>query len=138
MASGIAALLHRYVYRHDVVPHVPPKQTGPFKHFGKELRYLAGWKDSPRATGQMDALGLLETPLDFVARQVPGLSKLPFRYSLDDHGPQHYIQALTPVGEPTEFGDRNLGVIPSPAVLSRSRAPQDAPHRRLWSRKTWW
>jgi hypothetical protein len=137
-ASGIAALLHRYVYRGDVVPHVPPKQTGPFKHFGKELRYLTEWKDSPRATGQMDALGLLETPLDFVARQVPGLSKLHFRYSLDDHGPQHYIQALTPVGEPTEFGDRNLGVIPSPAVLSDSSGAQDAPSRRRWRRRGWW
>jgi hypothetical protein len=132
-ASGIASLLHRYVYRHDVVAHVPPWQNGRFKHFGQELRYFDEWKDSP-STEQMNALGLLETPLDFVARQVPGLSKLRFRYSLDDHAPQHYIQALTRVGEPTEFGDSNLGIIPQRGVLARSSGAPDVPNRRLWSR----
>jgi hypothetical protein len=124
-ASGIGALLHRYVYRHDVVPQVPPKQNGRFKHFGNERRYVAAWEDRP-SSEQMDALGLLEVPLDFAARQIPGLAGLQFRYSLDDHGPQYYIQALTPAGAATEFGDTNLGVVPppaSPAVLNRLTAP---------------
>jgi hypothetical protein len=30
---------------------------------------------------------------------------VPFRYSLDDHLPHHYIAALTPPGVASEFGD---------------------------------
>lgn len=30
---------------------------------------------------------------------------LPFQHSLDDHGPQHYVAALTPPGVRSEFGD---------------------------------
>jgi hypothetical protein len=124
--AGIADVIHRYVYRHDVVPHVPPKQTGSFHHFGAEQRYLTSWADSPNTT-QMNAVGLAEIPLDFAARQFPGLSRIPFQHSLVDHGPEYYIQALTPEGGPTEFGDDNLGVVAGPsesaAVLRRIASP---------------
>ncbi|GAA4473716.1 hypothetical protein GCM10023094_07900 [Rhodococcus olei] len=36
------------------------------------------------------------------------LRGLPFRFSLGDHGPQHYIAALTPRGIANEFGDAPL------------------------------
>lgn len=108
--AGIANRVHRYVYRRDVVPHVPPRQTFHFCHFGAERRYGRDWEARPNTT-QMDAVGLAEIPLEFLARQLPGLSKLPFRYSLVDHGPEYYIQALTPNGAPTEFGDDSLGVV---------------------------
>jgi Lipase (class 3) len=124
-AESIASLFHRYAYRYDVVPQVPPRQNGPFEHFGQEWRYFETWQKSP-ATTQMDALGLLETPLDFASRNIPGLSRLQFHHSLDDHGPQNYIQALTPVGQTTEFGDENLGTaagIQSQSMLSKLSAP---------------
>jgi hypothetical protein len=36
------------------------------------------------------------------------LRGLPFRYSLNDHGPQHYISANTLGKVPNEFGDACL------------------------------
>lgn len=98
----------RYVYRRDVVPHLPPRDSGAFGHFGREYRYESEWPWRPhtRATEQMRALGgLVEAPLTLVARQLRVLRNIPFQYSLDDHGPQHYVAALTPPGVATEFGD---------------------------------
>lgn len=46
--------------------------------------------------------------LGFVASKFRLLRGLPFRFSLNDHGPQHYIAALTPRGTPNEFGDAHL------------------------------
>ncbi|WP_345340872.1 hypothetical protein [Rhodococcus olei] len=46
--------------------------------------------------------------MGFVASRFRLLRGLPFRFSLDDHGPQHYIAALTPRGTPNEFGDAPL------------------------------
>ena len=36
------------------------------------------------------------------------LRGIPFRFSLNDHGPQHYISAITPPEVPNEFGDAYL------------------------------
>jgi Lipase (class 3) len=101
----------RYVYRRDVIPHLPPRECGRFKHFGPEYRYLqrAPWVPADRPCEQMtNLIGLVEAPLAFVAKQLPWLRHVPFQYSLDDHGPQHYVSALTPPGVPTEFGDARL------------------------------
>lgn len=102
----------RYVYRKDVVPHLPPSESDEFQHFGREYRYDRGfpWKDTSDhpITQMRDLIGLVELPLDFVASKFRGLRCLPFRFSLNDHGPQHYISALTPPGTPNEFGDAHL------------------------------
>jgi hypothetical protein len=107
----LATNVLRYIYRRDVVTHLPPKDSGPFAHFGPEYQYEQKWpwnrKDRP--TVQMgNLLGLVEAPIAFVARQLRWFRDVPFQYSLDDHGPQHYISALTPPGTPTEFGDYDL------------------------------
>lgn len=34
----LAEKLFRYIYAHDVVPQLPPTETGPFQHFGREFR----------------------------------------------------------------------------------------------------
>lgn len=95
----------RYVYRKDVVAHLPPWGTGEFRHFGKELGYDGEWKER-EPTGQMLPLGgILLAGGDFVARQHRLLRWLPFPYSFNDHMPQHYVRALTPPGAPNEFGD---------------------------------
>ncbi len=98
----------RYVYRRDVVPSLPPDASGPFAHFGPEHRFDKDWPWTPsgHVTQQMGHLiGLVETPLAFVGRRIRVLRDLPFRYSIDDHGPQHYISSLAPPGVRSEFGD---------------------------------
>jgi hypothetical protein len=45
---------------------------------------------------------------------------LRFTYSIDDHGPQHCISALTPEGVPNEFGDDEV-LTPDPRVRPRRR-----------------
>ena len=100
----------RYVYRKDLVPHLPPSESDAFKHFGREFRYDRGWKKSDKPVTQTpgDILGLIEAPLGFVASKFRLLWGIPFRYSLNDHGPQHYISAITPKNKPNEFGDAYL------------------------------
>jgi hypothetical protein len=100
----------RYVYRKDLVPHLPPSESDAFKHFGREFRYDRGWKKSDKPVTQTpgDILGLIEAPLGFVASKFRLLRGIPFRFSLNDHGPQHYISAITPINKPNEFGDAYL------------------------------
>jgi hypothetical protein len=100
----------RYVYRKDLVPHLPPTESDDFQHFGREYRYDRAWTDtSDKPITQMgDLLGLIEAPLGFVASKFRLLRAIPFRFSLNDHGPQHYISAITPPKVPNEFGDAYL------------------------------
>jgi hypothetical protein len=101
----------RYIYRHDVVAHLPPGGAGPFAHFGREYRFEGTWPWNPhaKATGQMPSLlGFLISPLAAVTRQVDRLRNVQFKYSLDDHAVSHYVSRLTPPGTPTEFGDDQL------------------------------
>ena len=98
----------RYVYRRDIVPHLPPRDTGAFAHFGREYRYDDSWpwEVSKQPTGQLGyAAEILEAPIAALASQFPLFRNIPFRHNLDDHLPHHYVAALTPPGVPTEFGD---------------------------------
>jgi hypothetical protein len=100
----------RYVYRKDLVPHLPPSDSDDFQHFGREYRYGRAWKDTSDTpiTQMGDLLGLIEAPLGFAASKFRLLRGIPFRFSLNDHGPQHYISAITPPNVPNEFGDAYL------------------------------
>ena len=110
--SFLANNVIRYVYRRDPVPRLPPKQADAFKHFGQEYHYTGTypWSDTTsHPAGQAGLLSaVLEAPLGFVAQQFKPLRGLPFEFSLNDHGPQHYISALTPPLVPNEFGDAYL------------------------------
>ena len=110
----------RYVYRKDLVPHLPPSESDAFQHFGREFRYDRGWKKSDKPVTQTpgDLLGLIEAPLGFVASKFRLLRGIPFRFSLNDHGPQHYISAITP--QKTQRVRRRLpdpGEVTPPAPL---------------------
>lgn len=99
----------RYVYGNDVVPQLPPKASGKFRHFGREFRCKLGegdWEESRKAVGQLHSLlQLAELVPSFLARQVSVLRDLPFQASLADHLPAHYLDALAaPIGVRTEFG----------------------------------
>jgi len=103
----------RFIYEKDVVPALPPTASGRFQHFGHEHRlrrtgaHPAG--DLPqngRATRQVGSL--IELPLAasaFFGDQMKWFRHLSFCYSLDDHFPHHYIQALQPADRASEFGD---------------------------------
>ena len=99
----------RYVYANDVVPQVPPTESGQFEHFGQELQYKpAGnrgqWRPS-RTTQTSNLFGIVTTPVSFLAKQFPVARNIPFHTSINDHLPQYYIDALTPARVRSEFGD---------------------------------
>ena len=102
----LAGSVLRYVHRRDVVPTLPPEASGPFAHFGQEYHFDKAWPWKPRpSTGQLGhLLGLVEVPIAFVGRRLRLFRDVPYRYSIDDHGPQHYISGLTPEGIQSEFG----------------------------------
>ncbi|MFJ9081872.1 lipase family protein [Streptomyces sp. NPDC102340] len=56
---------------------------------------------------QMDSLAGLAVvaPLAFFAARLALTRTLPFKYSFDDHGPAHYVNALAPEGVLSEYGD---------------------------------
>jgi Lipase (class 3) len=120
----------RYVYDSDVVPHLPPRTAGSFRHFGREWayriphlrhgvlgagRYLGPaydirsgeWREQRKSAGQaLSALGGVGLAvMAFVADKIQPLRSLPVLYSFEDHRPNHYIAALTPYGVANEFGD---------------------------------
>lgn len=101
----------RYLYASDVVPQLPPTASGPFAHFGPEYQYErrgaeGRWKHNGQPTRQLsNLLELVTSPISFLARQVRLFRNVPFRASVYDHLPHHYIAALTPPGVRSEFGD---------------------------------
>jgi len=111
--AAIGKKTFRFIHAHDVVAALPPRISGPFGHFGEEYQLFraadGSWKPPQHNRTPMGQVGhLYELPLAasaFLARQLRPLRDLPFQYSLDDHGPHHYVAALTPPGVRTEFGD---------------------------------
>lgn len=101
----------RYVYANDIVPQVPPKESGPFEHFGKEYQYKpagrdGSWQHNTTPRKQMNNLvALATTPLTIVAKWFTVTRHIPFHASLNDHLPEYYIDALTPDRVRSEFGD---------------------------------
>jgi hypothetical protein len=101
----------RFIYQKDPVPHLPPRTTGRSANFGKEYQFdrgVWGMRSGHNAAKQMQVTGeFVVSGLGIIVRALPPLRKLPIEYQLYDHGPQQYIQALTPRGVPSEFGDYN-------------------------------
>jgi hypothetical protein len=109
--SHLRDRLFRYIHRRDVVPHLPPRVSGRFAHFGLEYEYKHQWpwQQNTKLAGQIRGLtDFALIPIDWAERRlqlIPIASRLrPLLYSFDDHGPLQYIRALTPPGEPTELG----------------------------------
>ena len=80
-------------------------------HFGPERQYQrkgdgGQWADKAPPTRQLQhPLQIALSPLTLLTGALRVLRKFPFRASLEDHLPQHYIAALTPPGVRSEFGD---------------------------------
>ena len=108
--------LFRYVYRGDLVPQLPPKESGDFEHFGTEFRYAPTenppWKVNSEPTTQTDLAGIGGALVGFFSEKIKNLAGFLFPTSIVDHYPQRYITWLTPPDGPTEFGDTSVGVVP--------------------------
>jgi hypothetical protein len=65
------------------------------------------WKErTDRAKQIPNVSGLaIVAPLAYLAKRVELTRTLPFRYSFEDHVPNHYISTLAPKGVRSEFGD---------------------------------
>jgi len=101
--------LFRFVYEKDPVPHLPSQDLGRYRNFGAEYGYDGTrWtrRDRKKQAGQMGlVVNALGSGLMSLGRYLPVLRSIPVDYLLDDHRPNHYIEALTDPGELTEFGD---------------------------------
>src|SRR5262249_47952350 len=89
--------LHRHIYAHDVVPHLPPAWFGRFVHFGSEL--VAGspnepWRiaKTPLRQARLLVVAAASCATSFLTRRLPVLDLVPFPYSLDDHSPARYLE----------------------------------------------
>jgi len=103
-AEQLGEKLYRHLVPLDPIPTQPPAPWGPFVHVGQEYRYLGGeWQRSHTAVGQMrSAMGI---PPSLVAFFAPARRRRPGRYTIEQHAPDRYLDALRPSGRPTEFGD---------------------------------
>jgi len=101
----------RYVYANDIVPQLPPTQSGAFAHFGQEYQYQTDgdggyWHHNATPRGQLKKLlELLVNPISFLARQVQLTRNVTFNASVEDHLPHRYLAALTPAGVTSEYGN---------------------------------
>lgn len=75
--AGFPPLI-RYVHDHDVVPHVPPRDSGLFEHFGAEYQYQGGtWKPpAPPVTQANLAEFAVLAPNDFINHKIAALRGL--------------------------------------------------------------
>jgi hypothetical protein len=88
-------MLFRHVYRRDVVPHLPPRSTGRFVHFGHELTSLqTNWEMHDTCAGQalLGVWALAQGISSFVMSQFPPLDRVHLTYSLLDHSPLPYLR----------------------------------------------
>jgi hypothetical protein len=71
-------------------------------HFGQEYRYVTGeWQRAESPVAQLTSLK--EIPRSVLAFFSPRRTSR--RYTVAQHGPHHYIDALRPNDRVTEFGD---------------------------------
>ena len=101
--------LFRFIYGKDPVPHLPSKELGAYRNFGIEYAYDGRtWaqRNLQKEAQQMNlVVGLLGAGVMSLMRYLPVMDRIRAPYLLDDHRPNHYIEALTEPGELTEFGD---------------------------------
>ena len=93
--------IFRHVLARDPVPALPPASFGAFAHIGSEHVFSAGrWTRADEPTRALKNVS--RAVLSTVAS---GLTSAKARYSLEQHGPHRYLDALRPANRITEFGD---------------------------------
>jgi len=102
--------LIRHIYASDIVPQVPPVESGPFAHFGAEYQFKPSgdggtWRHNKHPRKQLrNLVEIFTTPLSFLAKQIRVTRDIPFHASINDHLPQYYLDALKPEGVRSEYG----------------------------------
>jgi hypothetical protein len=107
-ALGQSAKFSRFVYRRDVVPHLPPWGLGQYRHFGQEYRPTVGrdlWAPNNPGSRQAPFSSVALAPMQFLSRSLSVARHQWFPYSLSDHLPLNYVQWLSPPGVASEYGD---------------------------------
>lgn len=103
-AREVGRKLYRHINVRDLIPSLPPAAWGHLAHFGREYRYAAGeWRQAEVPVTQL--ANLREVPRALLAFFGTAKRRDSFRYTMDEHGPHHYIAALRPRGRLDEFGD---------------------------------
>jgi hypothetical protein len=87
--------LYRHVYAKDIVPCLPPSSLRGFRHFGTAFvgsPTSDGWQEStvPAKRAPFLLLGMASAMADYTVRKFIPVP-LPFPYSIEDHGPQGYL-----------------------------------------------
>ena len=106
VATTVGQRVFRHVMARDMIPALPPAQSGSFTHIGHEYVHADGeWHGAETPVTQLKSIReLSSTLLSAIASPKPSTSS---RYALGDHGPHRYIGALRPADRITEFGDRS-------------------------------
>ena len=104
VAANVEAVdvgLFRYVLTRDPVPALPPALFGAFAHLGAEHVFDAGKGRAPRSRTK----ALKNVSRAVLSTVASGLTSNKARWSLEEHGPHRYLDALRPTDRVTEFGD---------------------------------
>jgi hypothetical protein len=101
-APRLEGHLARFVYEHDIVPHLPPKLNGwgP-SHFGQEYRSNdTGWRKHSAADSVKSLVldNVIAVTSWFREQWAGGPLKHPLAYSWGDHAPNHYVRVSLPSG----------------------------------------
>ena len=99
--EAVGRRIFRHVLTRDPVPALPPASFGAFAHLGEEHQFDAGrWA---RAATPTKALKNVSRAV--MSTVASGLTSSKARWSLGQHGPHRYLDALRPKDRVTEFGD---------------------------------
>ena len=105
IAATASLKLFRHILGRDIIPSLPPSVWGSLQHLGQEFHYADGrWQQRDGVTAQL--AGFREASRAALAVLAPARKRDAQRYTMGDHGPHEYIQALRPAGRVTEFGDQ--------------------------------
>ena len=103
-AVALGHKVFRHVHARDIIPSLPPGVWGPLQHFGHEFHSADGqWRRRDPVTAQLASFR--DVGRSLFGMLAPLRKRDALRFTMEDHGPHHYISALRPAGRVTEFGD---------------------------------
>ncbi|HEX6242282.1 MAG TPA: lipase family protein [Polyangiales bacterium] len=93
--DGFRERLHRHVYRHDVIPHLPPRSPFGYAHANGERRASTldrGWELQPESARRVSLLrAVSEVVVNAIEVRTTTRDRIP-GLSLDEHMPANYVE----------------------------------------------